>query len=153
MYTLKNESLNEIPCLQSCKVKSLFNEWKFSHCMATNVLVRWMKIQPLNKDLKVQHPDQGILYNLESKTPVLLSKQEFGMGSYFRRGLTIEQPNHRVLLSNGVLFSYGILQTLQSGLHVPHRISCKCESAHTSIVECVLAPCIPSILNRKCHWF
>ncbi len=38
-----------------------------------------------------------VLYNLESKTPVLLSKQGFCMGSYFQRGLTLEQPNDRVL--------------------------------------------------------
>ena len=38
--------------------------------------------------------------SLESKTPVLLSKQGFGiigMGSYFGRGLTLDQPNDRVL--------------------------------------------------------
>ena len=43
------------------------------------------------------HATINILYNLESKTPVLLSKQGFGMGSYFQRGLTLEQPNDRVL--------------------------------------------------------
>ncbi len=39
---------------------------------------------------------KAVLYNLESKTPVLLSKQGFGMGSYIRRGLTLEQPNDKV---------------------------------------------------------
>ncbi len=29
--------------------------------------------------------------------PVLLSKQGFGMGSYFRRGLALEQPNDMIL--------------------------------------------------------
>ena len=40
-----------------------------------------------------------IMDSLEYKTPVLLSKQGFGMRSYFRRGLTLEQPNDRVLHS------------------------------------------------------
>ncbi len=48
-----------------------------------------------------------ILYNLESKTPVLLSKQGFGMGSYFRRGLTLEQPNDKVLHT---LRKYSVLE-------------------------------------------
>ncbi len=40
----KNHWMNEISCSWCCKVKSLFNDWKFHH-WASNVLVQWMKIQ------------------------------------------------------------------------------------------------------------
>ena len=49
-----------------------------------------------------------ILYNLESKTPVLLSKHGFGLGSYFRRGLTLEHPNDTVLGSEKKIVSWNI---------------------------------------------
>ncbi len=47
--------------------------------------------------MKYPLPNFTMICDLESKTPVLLSKQGFGIGSYFRRGLTFEQPNDRVL--------------------------------------------------------
>ena len=49
----------EIPWSRCCKVKSLDNEWKFSHS-ASNVLIHWLKIRSLNKDFTLQHRDQGI---------------------------------------------------------------------------------------------
>ena len=56
----KNHWMNEeIPCSWCCKVKSLVNEWKFSH-WASNILIHWLKIQSLNKEFTLQHRDQGI---------------------------------------------------------------------------------------------
>ncbi len=44
--------------------------------------------QTTNNQTKFE--ESNLLYSLESKTPVLLSKQGFVMGSYIRRGLTLE---------------------------------------------------------------
>ena len=45
---------------------------------------------------------------LTGQTPVLLSKQGLCMGSYFRRGLTLEQPNDRDLHTPRKKLSLGI---------------------------------------------
>ena len=56
-----------------------------------------------------------LLYSLESKTPVLLSKQGFGMGSSVQRGLNLEQP-----MKEYDLTCEEVLQSLE---HLNHRIS------------------------------
>ena len=55
-----NHRINEdIPWSRCCKVKSLFNDWIFSHWMRT-FLVQWLNFLSLARDFTLQHREQGI---------------------------------------------------------------------------------------------
>ena len=45
----------KIPCSWCCKVKSLFNVWKFSH-WASNILVHWLKFSVIEQWLYFAAP-------------------------------------------------------------------------------------------------